>query len=83
MDAWYQCENPYPFVPQDVLEGVDSVRASLPNGYCDPKIAADLFEEVLDGRPRYTARRPARVCQARARASPPRVLRKIAPIIPQ
>ncbi|HMH52225.1 MAG TPA: LLM class flavin-dependent oxidoreductase, partial [Candidatus Acidoferrum sp.] len=48
MDAWYQCENPYPFVPQDVLEGVDSVRASLPNAYCDPKIAADLFEEVLD-----------------------------------
>ena len=47
MDAWYQCENPYPFVPQDVLEGVDSVRASLPNSYCDPKIAADLFEEVL------------------------------------
>ena len=48
MDAWYQCENPYPFVPQEVLEGVDSVRASLPNSYCDPKIAADLFEEVLD-----------------------------------
>jgi alkanesulfonate monooxygenase SsuD/methylene tetrahydromethanopterin reductase-like flavin-dependent oxidoreductase (luciferase family) len=48
MDAWYQCENPYPFVPQDVLERVDSVRASLPNRYCDPKIAADLFEEVLD-----------------------------------
>ena len=26
----------------------DSVRASLPNRYCDPQIAADLFEEVLD-----------------------------------
>jgi len=48
MDAWYQCENPYPFVPQDVLDGVDSVRGSLPNRYCDPRIAADLFEEVLD-----------------------------------
>jgi alkanesulfonate monooxygenase SsuD/methylene tetrahydromethanopterin reductase-like flavin-dependent oxidoreductase (luciferase family) len=48
MDAWYQCENPYPFVPQEVLDSVDSVRASLPNSYCDPKIAADLFEEVLD-----------------------------------
>ena len=48
MDAWYQCENPYPFVPQEILDSVDSVRASLPNGYCDPKIAADLFEEVLD-----------------------------------
>ena len=42
MDVWYQCENPYPFVPQDVLDGVDSVRGSLPNRYCDPRTAADL-----------------------------------------
>ena len=48
MDAWYQCENPYPFVPQEILDRADSVRASLPNRYCDPKVAADLFEEVLD-----------------------------------
>jgi alkanesulfonate monooxygenase SsuD/methylene tetrahydromethanopterin reductase-like flavin-dependent oxidoreductase (luciferase family) len=48
MDVWYHNENPYPFVPQEVLDRVDSVRASLPNKYCDPKIAADLFEEVLD-----------------------------------
>ncbi len=48
MDVWFHNENPYPFVPQDVLDRVDSVRASLPNKYCDPKIAADLFEEVLD-----------------------------------
>ena len=48
MDAWYQCENPYPFVPQEVLDRADSVRASLPNKYCDPRVAADLFEEVLD-----------------------------------
>jgi alkanesulfonate monooxygenase SsuD/methylene tetrahydromethanopterin reductase-like flavin-dependent oxidoreductase (luciferase family) len=48
MDVWYQCENPYPFVPQDVLDAVDSVRGSLPNRYCDPRISADLFEEVLD-----------------------------------
>ena len=48
MDAWYQCENPYPYVPQDVLDAHDSVRASLPNKHCDPKVAADLFEEVLD-----------------------------------
>jgi len=41
MDAWYQCENPYPFVPQETLDLVDSVRASLPNRYCDPKVAAD------------------------------------------
>jgi alkanesulfonate monooxygenase SsuD/methylene tetrahydromethanopterin reductase-like flavin-dependent oxidoreductase (luciferase family) len=48
MQAWYHCENVYPFVPQDVLDRADSVRASLPNKYCDPKMAADLFEECLD-----------------------------------
>lgn len=48
MDAWWQCEVPYPFVPQEVLNAVDSVRGSLPNRYCDPKISADLFEEVID-----------------------------------
>ena len=48
MQAWYLNENPYPFVPQHVLESVDSVRASLPNKYCDPKRSADLFEEALD-----------------------------------
>jgi alkanesulfonate monooxygenase SsuD/methylene tetrahydromethanopterin reductase-like flavin-dependent oxidoreductase (luciferase family) len=48
MDAWWQCEIPYPFVPQEVLDSADSVRASLPNRYCDPKIAADLFAEVID-----------------------------------
>ncbi len=48
MDVWYHNENPYPFVPQDVLDRADSVRASLPNRYCDPAIAANLFEETLD-----------------------------------
>jgi alkanesulfonate monooxygenase SsuD/methylene tetrahydromethanopterin reductase-like flavin-dependent oxidoreductase (luciferase family) len=48
MQAWYHCENTYPFVPQSVLDAADSVRASLPNRYCDPKIAAQLFEECLD-----------------------------------
>jgi alkanesulfonate monooxygenase SsuD/methylene tetrahydromethanopterin reductase-like flavin-dependent oxidoreductase (luciferase family) len=48
MDAWWQCEIPYPFVPQDVLDAADSVRGSLPSKYCDPKISADLFEEVID-----------------------------------
>src|SRR6266545_7013406 len=48
MDAWWQCEVPYPFVPQEVLDTADSLRASLPNKYCDPKIAADLFAEVID-----------------------------------
>jgi alkanesulfonate monooxygenase SsuD/methylene tetrahydromethanopterin reductase-like flavin-dependent oxidoreductase (luciferase family) len=31
-----------------VLDRADSVRGSLPNKYCDPKIAADLFHECLD-----------------------------------
>ena len=48
MQAWYHCENVYPFVPQEVLDRAPSVRASLPNKYCDPKIAANLFEECLD-----------------------------------
>ena len=48
MDAWWMCEVPYPHVPSAVLEAADSVRASLPNRYCDPRISADLFEEVID-----------------------------------
>ena len=48
MEAWYHNENPYPFVPPDVLDRADSVRASLPNKYCDPQVAADLFEETFD-----------------------------------
>ncbi len=48
MDAWWQCEIPYPFVDQAILDAADSVRASLPNRLCDPRVAADLFAEVLD-----------------------------------
>jgi hypothetical protein len=48
MQAWYLCENPYPFVPEAVLAAAPSVRGSLPNKYCDPEIAAQLFEECLD-----------------------------------
>ncbi|MGH7096181.1 MAG: LLM class flavin-dependent oxidoreductase [Stellaceae bacterium] len=48
MQAWYHCENVYPFVPQEVLDRADSVRGSLPNRYCDPRIAADLFHECFD-----------------------------------
>ena len=48
MEVWFHNENPYPFVPQHVLDAAPSVRGSLPNKYCDPRIAADLFEECLD-----------------------------------
>src|SRR5581483_308039 len=48
MELWNHCENPYPSVPNEVLEQAESVRASLPNKYCDPKIAARLYDEVFD-----------------------------------
>lgn len=48
MDVWFHNEITYPFVAQDVLDRADSVRGSLPSRYCDPRIAADLFEECLD-----------------------------------
>ena len=48
MDAWWMCEVPYPHVPKEVLDAADSVRASLPNRFCDPRIAADLFEEAIE-----------------------------------
>ena len=48
MQAWFHNEVTYPHVPSTVLQGVDSVRASLPNRHCDPGLAADLFEECID-----------------------------------
>jgi alkanesulfonate monooxygenase SsuD/methylene tetrahydromethanopterin reductase-like flavin-dependent oxidoreductase (luciferase family) len=48
MDAWWMCEVPYPHVPNAVLDAADSVRASLPSRWCDPRIAADLFEQAID-----------------------------------
>src|SRR4030088_1300632 len=48
MDLWWMCEVPYPNVPKAVLDAADSVRASLPNRWGDPRGAADLFEEVIN-----------------------------------
>src|ERR1700709_937607 len=48
MELWNHCENPYPFVPAEVLDAAESVRASLPNKYCDTQIAAGLYDEVFD-----------------------------------
>jgi alkanesulfonate monooxygenase SsuD/methylene tetrahydromethanopterin reductase-like flavin-dependent oxidoreductase (luciferase family) len=48
IELWNHCENPYPFVPAEVLDAAESVRASLPNKYCDPKIAAQLYDEVFE-----------------------------------
>src|SRR5262245_12028896 len=49
MDVWFHNEITYPFVPQEITDRADSVRASLPNKYCAPRVAADLFEECLAG----------------------------------
>ena len=48
IELWNHCENPYPFVPAEVLDAAPAVRASLPNRYCDPEIAARLYDEVFD-----------------------------------
>jgi alkanesulfonate monooxygenase SsuD/methylene tetrahydromethanopterin reductase-like flavin-dependent oxidoreductase (luciferase family) len=48
MQLWNHCENPYPFVPAEILDAADSARASLPNKYCDPRIAARLYDEVFE-----------------------------------
>ena len=48
MELWNHCENPYPFVPAEVLDAAPSVRASLPNKYCEPEIAARLYDEVFE-----------------------------------
>jgi alkanesulfonate monooxygenase SsuD/methylene tetrahydromethanopterin reductase-like flavin-dependent oxidoreductase (luciferase family) len=47
IELWNHCENPYPFVPAEVLDAADSVRASLPSRYCDPKISARLYDEIF------------------------------------
>ena len=47
MELWNHCENPYPFVAAEVLDAAESVRASLPSKYCDPEIAAQLYDEVF------------------------------------
>ena len=52
MQAWCHCENTCQFAPREVVDRADSVRGRLPNKYCDPTIAADLF-------PRMPGRTPA------------------------
>jgi alkanesulfonate monooxygenase SsuD/methylene tetrahydromethanopterin reductase-like flavin-dependent oxidoreductase (luciferase family) len=48
MELWNHCENPYPFVPAEVLDAAEAARASLPNKYCEPEIAARLYDEVFE-----------------------------------
>src|SRR6195952_344495 len=48
IELWNPCKNPLPFVPAEVLDAASSVRASLPSKYCDPEIAARLYDEVFE-----------------------------------
>ncbi len=48
MKAYYFTEMPYPEVPEEVEKSLGSARVILPNSYCDPKIAADLYNRYLD-----------------------------------
>src|ERR1700727_2559661 len=48
MELWNHCENPYPFVPAEVLDAAPSVRASLPNKHAKPETAPRLYDEVFD-----------------------------------
>jgi hypothetical protein len=46
MRARYFTEMPYPHLPP--FDELSSIRVSLPNKYCDPKVAADLYNRYLD-----------------------------------
>jgi alkanesulfonate monooxygenase SsuD/methylene tetrahydromethanopterin reductase-like flavin-dependent oxidoreductase (luciferase family) len=48
MLAYHFTEMPYPYVPPEVEQRYKSSRVILPNEYCDPKIAADLYNRYLD-----------------------------------
>ena len=48
MQVWFHNEVTYPYVPDEVLSQADSVRASLPSRFCEPELAAQLFEECID-----------------------------------
>ncbi len=48
MLAYHFTEMPYPYVPDEVEKGHGTSRVTLPNRYCDPQIAADLYNRYLD-----------------------------------
>ncbi|HWP28841.1 MAG TPA: LLM class flavin-dependent oxidoreductase [Chloroflexota bacterium] len=48
MLAYHFTEMPYPYVPPEVEEAIGSARVIVPNSYCAPKIAADLYNRYLD-----------------------------------
>ena len=48
MLAYHFTEMPYPYVPPEVEQELESARVVVPNSYCDPRIVADLYERYLD-----------------------------------
>jgi alkanesulfonate monooxygenase SsuD/methylene tetrahydromethanopterin reductase-like flavin-dependent oxidoreductase (luciferase family) len=48
MKAYFFTEMPYPYVPEEVEQGLGSSRVIVPNGYCDPQTMADLYNRYLD-----------------------------------
>lgn len=48
MDAYYFTEMPYPYVPESVEDEYGTSRVLLPNSYCDPQLAGDLYNRYLD-----------------------------------
>ncbi len=48
MLAYHFTEMPYPYVPEEVEQSYGTSRVTLPRSYCDPKIAADLYNRYLD-----------------------------------
>jgi hypothetical protein len=48
MRAYYFTEMPYPHYPPEVAQQLHSQRVILPNRYCDPKLAGELYNRYLD-----------------------------------
>jgi alkanesulfonate monooxygenase SsuD/methylene tetrahydromethanopterin reductase-like flavin-dependent oxidoreductase (luciferase family) len=48
MRAYHFTEMPYPFVPEEVERAWGTARVTIPNRYCDPRVAADLYHRYLD-----------------------------------
>src|SRR5215212_3674610 len=48
MRAYHFTEMPYPFVPPEVEKDYGTSRIVIPSEYCDPTVAADLYNRYLD-----------------------------------
>ncbi len=48
LQAWYHCENVYPFVPQDVLDAAPRCAPACPTDIATRRSRRELFEECLD-----------------------------------